>query len=453
MNETALLIFDQIRSNLGILVAYFLFCNKLVPKKQAMKSRLAVGILANIAMAFAWLPIYKLLQEEYIGFMWTGYLYFLLNCLLMMGTVMFCYEISLSQATFYCIGGSAMNVPPNIILRYLLVNMWLPELPKRHFLLYLLLWLVIYGVCYSVEYYFLIRRIGAEAGNGFDRVKRSGGIGIALFLGFNFSVAIIQMISEYVIKGIYMETLLDSLTLINYFLAIVMIVYASLVMVMIYFIFGRLILQHEKTVVHQLINERQMQYTFTKENMDLINRKSHDLKHQLSAIEIASEDERKEIIQEAKKAVDMYDSVFATGNDVLDTILTEKSILCQNRKIRLSCIVKPGNLERIRVVDLYTLLGNALDNAIESVSALADEEKRVISVRVENRGEMIHILVENYFQGTVKMVGGQPVTSKKDKENHGFGIKSMQMIAKKYGGHIRIFTENQLFSLQILLAP
>lgn len=174
-------------------------------------------------------------------------------------------------------------------------------------------------------------------------------------------------------------------------------------------------------------------------------------KHQLKALEVAGEDERQEMLQETKKAVVFYDAAVHTGNEVLDTILTEKSVLCVNRNIRLSCMADTNRLEHMRVIDLYTMLGNAIDNAIECVDRFADDEKKVISLSVREQGGMLYISVENYFEGELMLRNGYPVTSKKDQANHGFGVKSIRMIAKRYGWRYPGEQAEPYFLLQIII--
>jgi hypothetical protein len=161
--------------------------------------------------------------------------------------------------------------------------------------------------------------------------------------------------------------------------------------------------------------------------------------------------ERAAQLRETRRAIDFYDAVVHTGNEALDTLLTEKSVYCANRAIRLSCTVTSARLGRIELVDLYTLLGNAIDNAIESAEKLSDSERKVISLNVSDRGQMLHIQIENYYGGTLALSDGLPVTTKADRANHGYGVKSIRAIAQKYGGQLMIGMENQVFSLQILI--
>ncbi|WP_455502729.1 ATP-binding protein [Blautia sp.] len=210
-------------------------------------------------------------------------------------------------------------------------------------------------------------------------------------------------------------------------------------------------LQKEKEMIQVLQKEKEQQYNFSKENVDLINQKCHDLKRQIRALQMVHGEERERLFKETEEAVQFYDAHIKTGNDVLDTILTEKSFVCARQGIRFSCNIRAEKMDIIDVIDFYTIVSNGLDNAIECVSEYENNEKKVINVAVLERGSMLHIFIDNYFDGELEFRNGFPVTSKEDKGYHGYGVKSMQMIAKKYGGDIRISVQNHTFSLQIML--
>ena len=101
--------------------------------------------------------------------------------------------------------------------------------------------------------------------------------------------------------------------------------------------------------------------------------------------------------------------------------------------------------------DLYSLFGNALDNAFEAVRALEDEDERNISLLVKQAAGMVSIHIENYYAGDVRFENGIPVTTKEDKRNHGYGIKSMHIITQRYGGSLTMGTEDQTFYLNVLI--
>lgn len=210
--------------------------------------------------------------------------------------------------------------------------------------------------------------------------------------------------------------------------------------------------QQELEVLNQMWHHQQDQYRLSKENIDIINRKCHDLKHQMAALRtLQDKAEIDRQVAEMENAVMIYDSVIRTGNPVLDVVLTEKSLFCDAHQINMTCLVDGKMLDFIDTVDLYTIFGNALDNAIESVMQQKDKQKRIIQVAAYEEQGMLLIRFRNYCDNAPRIVDGLPVTSKEDAGYHGFGLKSIRHTAEQYGGGIAIQTGSNFFSLQILM--
>ncbi len=210
-------------------------------------------------------------------------------------------------------------------------------------------------------------------------------------------------------------------------------------------------LKGELQVVQQLWNQDREQYAALKENIDLINMKCHDMRHQIREIG-KSKSLNSETIAEIEKSISLYDSMVKTGNDVLDTILTEKSLLCYRNGIVLTCVADGGLLDFMSAPDLYSLFGNALDNAIEAVTKIEDREKRIIGLRIHAVGELITVNLKNAFQGLVEFdENGFPKTTKEDKNYHGYGIKSIRYMVEKYDGSVAVQVEDGIFNLNILV--
>lgn len=100
--------------------------------------------------------------------------------------------------------------------------------------------------------------------------------------------------------------------------------------------------------------------------------------------------------------------------------------------------------------DIYSLFGNAIDNAVEALSQVEDEEKRVVGIIAKRKGMFVSLQFYNYCPQPPQFSGGLPVTTKADKQYHGFGTRSIRMIAQKYGGEMDISVENQVFNLRLL---
>jgi hypothetical protein len=176
----------------------------------------------------------------------------------------------------------------------------------------------------------------------------------------------------------------------------------------------------EMAAIRAVLQNQYVQYRYSQENIDIINRKYHDLKHQLQIIRMEEKSEQRDkYIDEIERGLQGYAADHKTGNAVLDTILTEKSLLCQKYDITMITIVDGALLNHIYVMDLCTIFGNALSNAIECEVQVSEKEKKLIRVQVTKKNQFISILIENHFEGTLKLKDGLPQTTKEDFENHG----------------------------------
>ena len=209
-------------------------------------------------------------------------------------------------------------------------------------------------------------------------------------------------------------------------------------------------LETELDKVYHLWRQEQKQFAASKANIDLINMKCHDLKHQIRRIGSTGA-MNETALREIENTISIYDSAVKTGNAALDVILTEKSLLCSQNDICLTCVVDGGRLDFMGEVDLYTLFGNAIDNAVEAVMQLP-AEKRVISITTKETGDLFSVNIRNFYGGEVKFEGGLPVTTKADKNYHGFGMKSIKMMAEKYGGDVSVVTKDDVFNLNVLFS-
>lgn len=221
-----------------------------------------------------------------------------------------------------------------------------------------------------------------------------------------------------------------------------------LILIIQFGIFRRGKLQNEMKMMAYLWDSERQQYQVSKDNMELLNIKCHDMKHLLSTLNSrVSPEEKEKLLQ----MIERYDDMVKTGCEALDVVLAEKSILCRRNEITLTCIADGEKLNFMPQSDLYSLFGNVVDNAIEAVSQVEDTNKRIVSLVVTAQKGAVVIHAENYYTGTLVVKDGLPVTSKSDKDYHGFGMKSIRLIAEKYGGTMTYSTESDIFRLDILL--
>ena len=203
---------------------------------------------------------------------------------------------------------------------------------------------------------------------------------------------------------------------------------------------------HQIDVLHQLWRQDKAQFESVKANMDVINMKCHDLKHILGKIAGKLTTEETDSL---RTAIEFYDSNIKTGNEVLDVVLCEKAMACQRDSIRFSCMADGTRLDFLTPVQTYTLFGNIIDNAIEAVRRLPDPELRVISLICRAEGTRLMIEESNYFTGDLNLNGDLPATAKDDISRHGYGTRSIQYIARQYGGDMHIELSGNMFFLKV----
>ena len=207
----------------------------------------------------------------------------------------------------------------------------------------------------------------------------------------------------------------------------------------------------ELDAIQTILENHYAQYRLSRDTIELINRKYHDLKHQITALRFESDPAtRNQWLDEMEEDIRTYEAQNKTGNTVLDTLLTSKGLYCQKHSINLTVVADGKQLSFMDVMDICTIFGNALDNAIEYELKLEDKSKRMIHVTLISQKKFLLLQVENYCPDSLKIQDGLPVTTKADSRNHGFGLKSIRYAAQKYGGSSSVSIENDRFVLKVL---
>ena len=210
--------------------------------------------------------------------------------------------------------------------------------------------------------------------------------------------------------------------------------------------------RYEVMHLQEMLEMQQNNYEILKQSVEVVNQKYHDLKYNIAVLkdEIGSK-ASVAYLEQMENDIKAYEANNKTGNQALDTILTAKSLYCQSNWIELTCVAEGEALGFMDPLDIATLFGNILDNAIESVSKIEHKERRLIHVAVVKQKGFVRIRVENCYEEQPKTDGKNLVTSKEDKRYHGFGIKSIKTTVKKYGGSTAIQAEKGWFEIRILI--
>ena len=198
--------------------------------------------------------------------------------------------------------------------------------------------------------------------------------------------------------------------------------------------------------MRELVHLQREQFRQSEESAALVNEKYHDLKGLLENFQGQISPEQTDRLQ---RKVEEYDAFVDTGNRVLDIVLAEKRAACARRGIELTALADGGALDFLEELDLYALVSNALNNAIDAASELPEGE-RFVTLTAAAEGDMVTIHVENPYAGRIDMENGLP-KSQRDARYHGFGMRSMRRTVEKYGGTLAVKLNNGKFCLDLIL--
>jgi hypothetical protein len=213
-----------------------------------------------------------------------------------------------------------------------------------------------------------------------------------------------------------------------------------------------LLAEKELSNIHSMLKAQYDKYRNYQTTFDVINMKYHDLKHQIAGLRAEmTEGERQKWIDSLEQELESYSPELETGNSVLDTLIAGKMMNCQVHDIKVTCVADGNILDFMHVADICTIFGNALDNAIENVTLIEDPEKRLIHITVSPKKNFVLIQINNYCESQIMMKNGYPVTTKADKDNHGFGLKSIRYTVEKYHGTVKFEVNKNWFELNILI--
>lgn len=345
--------------------------------------------------------------------------------------ILFCYRYKLKNACY--VGVFGYTLQHMTLLVYYLLSYYF--VPAGNYIVNMLLFYLTYALVYAAEYV-LFRRREDYAVNIENTTM------IIQSVIFLFCSVILSVLSyNYIVSN---EALASTPAV--FVVSMFGIVMCVNIIIGLLDSFQTRKVRDELDMTRKLWQENVRQYELTKQTVDILNFRYHDLRNQMNLLV-----RDREVAKEIKNCLDSYYDSIRTGNEAMDVVLTEKSVLCRKNEIVFTCIADGQCLTRMSPVDVYSVLGNIVDNAVEYLSTIADKEKRIITLMIRREGDMDIIQIDNYLESKPKEEQGIPLTTKQDKENHGYGLKSVQYILKKYDGIMRISMENHMFSITIAL--
>lgn len=209
----------------------------------------------------------------------------------------------------------------------------------------------------------------------------------------------------------------------------------------------------EQQIMRQQLEHKAEYYKELSIKQKYSNKAMHDLKNQLFALKEAllnnEEEGIRRITRLCEKMITSQTLTF-TGNEAVDALLTVKIQAMKEKEIKFTHTVYMSKNNTIDMLDLCVLLGNLLDNAIEANEKVCSEE-RFIHLNMVQRADYLSIQINNATDGNVKIENNKIITTKKQKELHGFGLQSVREITEKYNGSCTFSQEGHLFQAVLML--
>ena len=388
------------------------------PKKKYFYIKALIVFPLTIVIAY-FIPMpNNIIMDPLIGFM-----RFILLLLITILMYLFLFDGKSGAVISGCIAGYALQHMTYQILNSILL---IDGLRKYS----LIIEIIVYAISYTIIFFTLGRFIRKH--NYYENYDRK----------FIIISALIIFICIFIYRFARLSANDDITTIC---IALYSLTCCSLALAIQYLAYSFINLRVSNKTLETIISQKESQYKVSKQNMDLLNIKCHDLKHQLNRLP-------KKEVEEISTLIDIYDNPVETGYDVLNVTMNEKIKILHDKGIKINFLGNGKLLNWISDVDIYSLFGNAIDNAIEALDKVDNKEKKVINISLESKGDLIIITIMNYYNGKLNKDNQGIMTSKNfEKGYHGYGLKSMDYIARKYNGRLNIFTNNNIFKVVVTL--
>lgn len=211
---------------------------------------------------------------------------------------------------------------------------------------------------------------------------------------------------------------------------------------------GNLVRQEEEKKLLGVTSEKQSsELLLTAEKINELRQFQHDTDKAIHTFKILLADEK---YDEAKAYITQYENLFRdmkvenvyTGIPIVDAVIGTRQTVMREHDIQFSCVIHTSIPEKL-ILSFAIILTNLLDNAIEA--ECEEEQRREVRLAVTKIGSYISVRVENSIAKSVIDRNKDFMSTKNDRDKHGYGMKSIEFHCKRHGGFNGITEENGYF--------
>lgn len=225
-----------------------------------------------------------------------------------------------------------------------------------------------------------------------------------------------------------------------------------------FYLYDSLIELREKSEAAIIINLQNDSYkkqmSIMQEYMSTTKSLRHDAQNHVlivqSLLEQQAGEQALEYVQQVTQKLNLSATSVNSGNIELDSLLNYKMGQAKNNGMKVNLQLTVPERLAIDAFDLVVIVGNLWDNAVDAILKLSDTEKELSLTIRYSKGRLL-INVTNPYTGLLLQENGRFKTNKKNAQKHGIGLESVRTIVQKYHGEMDILTENEIFSVHIIL--
>lgn len=198
-------------------------------------------------------------------------------------------------------------------------------------------------------------------------------------------------------------------------------------------------LRSDMELQRRMSSERERQYELSHLQVRAINRRMHDIRHQvLRELSSGGDSLPRETMAEVARSIDLYDSVVHTGNAALDTVLSEKGLVCREEGITLTVVAEGPCLDFLPPSEAYALVDDVLSRGIRLTRGLPQAERRTISFNVHAVGSLV----------SMHMSCPQASTDQADSD----ALEVARSVARRHGGTLTTSSQGTTYLVDTVLS-
>lgn len=223
--------------------------------------------------------------------------------------------------------------------------------------------------------------------------------------------------------------------------------------VIFYFIVNSLIESVRANERIRILQMQEKQYNAQQKYLETTARARHDFRHILRTLsELAEKGDNKTALDLLNQYIKNYpekDTADYCGNNAVNALLNHYFQIAKDSHIRIEQHISLPDRLYIDIIDLCSVLGNVLENAITACQDVPEDERFVTITVSREQGTELYIAVSNSFSGKVNRKGKRYLSTKQG--GNGIGLISITATAERYDGSADFYHEEKIFYSNIMM--